>query len=123
MGNKLFVGNLSFNTTSLELKDFFSQVGTCESASVITDRNTGRSRGFAFVEMSSPDEAAQAVTELNGRELQGRTINVSEARERAPRSPGGNFSSPGGGFGMSAPPFRKEGGSRRGLRAKKRSIY
>jgi RNA recognition motif-containing protein len=122
MGNKLFVGNLSFNTTSLELKDFFSQVGTCESASVITDRNTGRSRGFAFVEMGSSDEAARAVTELNGRELQGRTINVSEARERAPRSPGGNFSSPGG-FGMSAPPFRKEGGSRRGLRAKKRSIY
>lgn len=119
MGRKLFVGNLSFNTTSLELKDLFSGAGNCESASVITDRATGRSRGFAFVEMSSDEEAQRAVAEFNGKEVQGRTINVNEARERAP-----------GGFNprtfVPPPPdrgFRKEGGSRRGLRAKKRSLY
>lgn len=118
MGRKLFVGNLSFNTTSAELRDLFSAAGTCESASVITDRATGRSRGFAFVEMGSDEDAERAVAEFNGKEVGGRTINVNEARERAP-----------GGFNprnFTPPPdrvFRKEGGSRRGLRAKKRSLY
>ncbi len=97
MGKKLFVGNLSFNTTNADLTDLFSQVGNCESASVIMDRATGRSRGFGFVEMSSSSEAQEAIATLNGRELQGRTLNVSEARER---EAGG-----GGGFG---------GGNRRG---------
>jgi cold-inducible RNA-binding protein len=83
MGKKLFVGNLSFDTTSEDLEAFFSEVGTCESVSVITDRETGRSRGFGFVEMSQPSEADQAIAELNGRELQGRQLTVSEARERS----------------------------------------
>lgn len=83
MGKKLFVGNLSFNTTSADLEALFSQIGTCESVSIITDRETGRSRGFGFVEMSAPSEAEQAIAELNGRELQGRTLTVSEARERS----------------------------------------
>src|SRR2546430_817582 len=82
MGKKLFVGNLSFDTTSADLEALFSQAGTCESAAVITDRATGRSRGFGFVEMSSASEAERAVAELNGHELQGRKLNVSEARER-----------------------------------------
>jgi cold-inducible RNA-binding protein len=83
MGKKLFVGNLSFTTTSADLESLFSQVGTCESASVITDRATGRSRGFGFVEMSTASEAQKAIAELNGKDLQGRTLNVSEARERS----------------------------------------
>lgn len=83
MGKKLFVGNLSFDTTSADLEALFSQVGTCDSVSVITDRETGRSRGFGFVEMSESSEADQAIAELNGRELQGRTLTVSEARERS----------------------------------------
>jgi RNA recognition motif-containing protein len=83
MGKKIFVGNLSFETTGAELEALFSTVGTCASATVITDRDTGRSRGFGFVEMSSPAEAQRAIAELNGRELHGRTLNVSEARERS----------------------------------------
>ena len=82
MGKKLFVGNLSFNTTSAELESLFSEVGTCESAAVITDRDTGRSRGFGFVEMGSAAEAEKAIAALNGRDVQGRALNVSEARER-----------------------------------------
>src|SRR5213594_5240529 len=83
MGKKIFVGNLSFNTTSADLETLFSEVGQCESASVITDRATGRSRGFGFVEMSSAAEAQQAINTLDGRELQGRTLSVSEAKERS----------------------------------------
>src|SRR5258705_9170798 len=89
MGKKLFVGNLSFDTTSADLEALFGEVGTCESAAVITDRATGRSRGFGFVEMSSPAEAQKAITDLNGRELQGRTLNVSEAHERSGGGGGG----------------------------------
>ena len=92
MGKKIFVGNLSFDTTSADLESLFSQAGTCTSATVITDRDTGRSRGFGFVEMSSASEAQKAIAELNGRELQGRTLNVSEARERSGGDrPRGNF--------------------------------
>ena len=98
MGKKIFVGNLPFTTTSADLEALFSEVGHCESASVVTERATGRSRGFGFVEMSSADEAEQAIQTLNGREIQGRTLNVSEARER---SGGGGGERPrgGGGFG------------------------
>jgi RNA recognition motif-containing protein len=95
MGKKIFVGNLSFETTSAELESLFSEVGQCESASVITDRTTGRSRGFAFVEMTSAAAAQKAIETLNGRELQGRTLNVSEARERS----GGGGDRGRGGFG------------------------
>jgi RNA recognition motif-containing protein len=85
MGKKLFVGNLSFQTTSADLEALFAEVGTCESASVITDRDTGRSRGFGFVEMGSNDEAQKAIATLNGRDVQGRQLNVSEAKERSDR--------------------------------------
>jgi RNA recognition motif-containing protein len=98
MGKKIFVGNLSFDTTSADLEALFSQVGTCESASVVTDRATGRSRGFGFVEMDDADMAS-ALNGANGRDFGGRQLRVSEARERAPRSgPGG------GGGGGGRPP-------------------
>ena len=90
MGKKIFVGNLSFDTTSDDLQTLFSQIGTCESVAVVTDRATGRSRGFGFVEMSSSGEAQKAIAELNGRELQGRTLNVSEAKERSGGGGGGD---------------------------------
>ena len=102
MGQKLFVGNLSFSTTSADLEALFGTVGTCTSASVITDRETGRSRGFGFVEMSSPSEAQLAVEQLNGRDLQGRTIKVDQATERAGGGGGGGGGRgprPGGGGG------------------------
>ena len=85
MGKKLFVGNLPFSTSSEDFEQLFSEAGTCESAKVVTDRDTGRSRGFGFVEMSSDDEARQAVDQLNGREVGGRQINVDEARDRPRR--------------------------------------
>jgi len=82
MGRKIFIGNLSFDTTSQDLEGLFAKFGTCESAAVITDRATGRSRGFGFVEMTSSGDAQKAIAELNGQEVQGRALNVSEARER-----------------------------------------
>jgi RNA recognition motif-containing protein len=88
MGRKLFVGNLAFSTTSSDLESLFATVGTVESASVVNDRDTGRSRGFGFVEMSSQSEAARAVSELNGRDIGGRQISVAEAREREARGGG-----------------------------------
>ena len=100
MGKKLFVGNLSFSTTNADLEALFAEAGTCESAAVITDRATGRSRGFGFVEMSSESEAEKAIATLNGRELQGRKLNVSEARERSDGGGGGGGGGrPRGGFG------------------------
>jgi RNA recognition motif-containing protein len=96
MGTRLYVGNLSYNVTEPELKDVFGENGrNVKEVKVVLDRDTGRPRGFAFVEMTTDAEAAQAIETLNGREVQGRPINVSEARERAPRSGGGG----GGGFG------------------------
>ena len=85
MGNKLFVGSLPFETTDAELSEVISKAGTVESANVITDRNTGRSRGFGFVEMSSDEEAKKAIEELNGSDLKGRNIVVSEAKPREER--------------------------------------
>jgi RNA recognition motif-containing protein len=95
MGKKIFVGNLSFNTTSADLERLFSEQGTCESATVVTDRDTGRSRGFGFVEMSSSGEADKAIAALNGRDLDGRQINVNEAK---PREGGGGGRPRSGGF-------------------------
>jgi len=103
MGKRLFVGNLSFSTSSDDLEALFASAGTVESATVVTDRDTGRSRGFGFVEMSSASEAGQAISELNGREVDGRQINVSEAKERSRDGGGG-----GGGGG-----WRSGGGNRR----------
>jgi RNA recognition motif-containing protein len=95
MGKKLFVGNLPFSTTSQQLTDLFSQAGTCESASVITDRATGQSRGFGFVEMSSSEEAERAIEELNAT-----TSAVVLARHRgAGAQPGGGGGGYGGGGG------------------------
>jgi len=187
MGRKLFVGNLNFATTSDDLRQLFADAGTCESATVMMDRVTGRSRGFGFVEMSTEEEAQRAIEKFNGQQFQGRGLNVNEARERTPGAPrgaggfgggygggprGGGYGGGGGGYGgggdrgpggggfggggfggdrdgggyrggfegggfgggdsggfgggfgggggRTKP--RKEGGSRRGLRAKKRSL-
>lgn len=113
MGQKLFVGNLSFSTTSADLEALFGTVGTCSSASVITDRETGRSRGFGFVEMSSPAEAQAAVEQLNGRDLQGRTIKVDQATERAGGGGGGGRGPRPGGGGGGRGGFGGGGGGRR----------
>lgn len=82
MANKLFVGNLSWDTNDDSLRDFFSEMGNVVSAQVIKDRNTGRSRGFGFVEFDNADSAKKAMEELNGKNLDGREINVNEARDR-----------------------------------------
>jgi RNA recognition motif-containing protein len=176
MGKKLFVGNLNFKTNDDDLRELFGGAGTCESATVMMDRATGRSRGFGFVEMGSDEEAQKAIQQFNGYEFQGRNLNVNEARERTPGGPrgggygggyggggargggsgggdrggyggggdrggyggnrdfnvapdfgndfggGGSDSGFGGGFNRGNFKPRKEGGSRRGLRAKKRSL-
>lgn len=101
MSKKLYVGNLAFQTTSKDLQDLFAQAGTVESASVIEDRATGQSKGFAFVEMSTDEEAASAIEQFNGKELGGRMLKVNEARPRENRSGGGgrNFGGSRGGYG------------------------
>jgi RNA recognition motif-containing protein len=100
MGTRLYVGNLSYNVTEPELRDAFAEGGrNVVEVKVVMDRDTGRPRGFAFVEMGSADEASAAITSLTGREIQGRPINVSEARERAPRGGGGGGYGGGGGGG------------------------
>ncbi len=96
MGNKLYVGNLSFHLTSDDLQDYFASVGTVESAKVIEDRDTGRSRGFGFVEMSSDSEASAAIEQFNGQEYEGRNLVVNEARPREDR---GGRNGGGGGRG------------------------
>jgi RNA recognition motif-containing protein len=95
MSTKLYVGNLAFQTTSQELQELFSQAGTVESSSVVEDRDTGRSRGFAFVEMSTPEEANAAIEQFNGKEVGGRALKVNEAKPRENRAGGG-----GGGRGF-----------------------
>jgi RNA recognition motif-containing protein len=95
MSTKLYVGNLAFQTTSQELQELFTQAGTVESASVVEDRDTGRSRGFAFVEMSTKEEANSAIEQFNGKEVGGRALKVNEAKPRENRSGGG-----GGGRGF-----------------------
>ena len=98
MATKLFVGSLSWNTTDDQLKDFFATAGTVVSASVIVDRDTNRSKGFGFVEMSSDAEAKAAVEQLNNKELDGRTIVVNEARPREERPRGSFGGGNGGGY-------------------------
>ena len=93
MNSKLFVGNLSFNTTENELQDAFAACGTVSEVNLITDRMSGRSKGFAFVTMGTPEEAQNAINSLNGKDVNGRAMNVSEARPREERPSGG------GGFG------------------------
>ena len=82
MSMKLYVGNLAFQTTSQELQEMFAQAGTVDSASVVEDRDTGRSRGFGFVEMSTKEEGAAAIAQFNGKEVNGRKIIVNEARPK-----------------------------------------
>jgi cold-inducible RNA-binding protein len=89
MSMKLYVGNLAFRPTSQDLQELFAQAGTVESASVVEDRDTGRSRGFAFVEMSSKEEAASAIEQFNGKEVNGRALKVNEAKPRENRGGGG----------------------------------
>jgi cold-inducible RNA-binding protein len=91
MGTRLFVGNLSFNTTEVDLRDVFTQAGlSFTEIKIVTERETGRPRGFAFVEMADQASATKAMELLNERELDGRQLNVNEARERAPRVGGGS---------------------------------
>ena len=96
MGSKLYVGNLSYNTTSSDLEQLCGQHGTVQSAEVIQDRDTGRSKGFGFVQMGSDDEAQAAIAALNGQEHDGRALTVNEAKPREPRGGGGGG---GGGYG------------------------
>ncbi|HCM41769.1 MAG TPA: RNA-binding protein [Candidatus Omnitrophota bacterium] len=94
MGKKLYVGNLPYSATDSTLNQLFSQAGTVGSAQVIMDRDSGRSKGFGFVEMSSDQEAASAIEKFNGKDLDGRALTVNEAKPQAPRENRG-----GGGFG------------------------
>lgn len=98
MGKKLYVGNLSYSVDSSELEQLFGQHGTVESAQIISDRETGRSKGFGFVEMASDAEAEAAIAALNGHEHGGRALTVNEARPREERS-GGGYGGGGGGGG------------------------
>jgi cold-inducible RNA-binding protein len=95
MGKKLYVGNLPYSATESSLTDMFSQIGTVDSARLITDRDSGRSKGFGFVEMSTDEEAEKAISEFNGKEMEGRALTVNEAKPQEPRS--GGFGGGGGG--------------------------
>jgi RNA recognition motif-containing protein len=116
----VFVGNLSFDTVSEQVQELFAQVGEVVSVSIPTDRDNGRARGFAFVELATPEQAAAAIEKLNGYELGGRVLRVNEASDRPPQS--SSFGR-GGGLGRS-PSFRpRPKGSRRNIRARKRSVW
>lgn len=99
MGKKLYVGNLPYSFTEGTLNDLFGQIGAVESCRLITDRDSGRSKGFGFVEMSSEEDAEKAISELNGKEVEGRALTVNEARPQEPRSGGGGGFGGGGGRG------------------------
>src|SRR5262249_3512249 len=111
MNTKLFVGNISFNTTENDLQDAFAAHGTVTEANLMVDRTTGRPRGFGFVTMSSPEEAQKAIDALNGATLDGRNLTVNEARPREERagagSRGGHGHGGGRGQGATAPPTRR----------------
>ena len=114
MNNKLFVGNLSFETTELGLQDLFAAHGVVEDVNLVTDRVTGRPRGFAFVTMSKPEEAQAAIAALSGKNVNGRDITVTEARPREERSGGGGGG--GRGYGGGGGGYRGGGGGRGGDR-------
>ena len=113
MGSKIYVGGLPYSATESELSDLFAQHGTVESVNLITDRFTGQSRGFGFVEMATKEEAEAAINALNSTELGGRTLTVNEARPQTPRTGGGR-----GGFGG-----RGGGGGGGGFGGKRRSRF
>jgi cold-inducible RNA-binding protein len=108
MSMKLYVGNLSFQTSRAELEELFAQAGTVESTNIVEDRETGRSRGFGFIEMATREEGEAAIQQFNGKELNGRALTVNEARPREERG-GGGRSSGRGGFGGN-----RNGGNRGG---------
>ena len=112
MGKKLYVGNLPYSANQQTLQDMFSQCGTVDSVNVITDRDTGQSKGFAFVEMSSNSEAQKAIQELNASSIDGHEIKVSEAKPKAPRD--GHRGSGYGGGGRGGRGYGGGGGSHRG---------
>src|SRR3954464_5992903 len=114
MGIKLYVGNLAFQTSSEDLQQLFAQVGTVESASIIEDRDTGRSRGFGFVEMGTKEESEAAIAQFNGKEFNGRNLTVNEARPREDRGGGGGRGGYGGGGGGRGGGFGGGGGGRGG---------
>jgi cold-inducible RNA-binding protein len=117
MSTKLFVGNLSFSTMDDQLRQAFSEFGGVTSASVVLDRMTGQSRGFGFVEFETSEAAQRAIQSMDGAELDGRRLNVNEARERAPRGGGGGgggFRGGGGGGGGGGGPRGGGGGGPRG---------
>lgn len=105
---KLYVGNLSFNTSNLDLQDMFGAFGSVQSANVVEDRETGRSRGFGFVEMSSKSEGEGAISGLNGKEVDGRSLTVNEAKPREDR--GGSRGGYGGGGGRGGYGGKRGGG-------------
>lgn len=111
MAAKLYIGNLSFNATNQDLEDMCGEYGTVQSVNIIEDRETGRSRGFAFVEMSSNEEAQSAIAALNGREIDGRALTVNEAK---PREEGGGSRGGGGGRGGYGGGRGGSGGGNRG---------
>jgi cold-inducible RNA-binding protein len=115
MSTKIYVGNLSFNTSSQDLIELFSASGSVESANIIEDRDTGRSRGFGFVEMASSSEAEAAIAALNGKEVDGRELKVNEAKPQAPRNGGGGGGRGGyGGGGGNRGGYGGGGGGRGG---------
>jgi RNA recognition motif-containing protein len=127
MGTKLYVGNLSFNTTENELQELFSQAGTVQEVTLMQDKFTGKSRGFAFVTMGTDEEAQKAINDFNGKTVEGRPLTVNEARPREPRPPGGGgggrggyggggggYGGGGGGGGGGYGGGRRDGGQRRG---------
>lgn len=113
VSTKLYVGNLGFAVTSSELNRIFTQFGSVESAQVIEDRDTGRSKGFGFVEMGTPKEARAAIDGLNGQMHEGRALTVNEARPRSTGGGGGGYGGGGGGGGYGGGGYGGGGGSRR----------
>ncbi|HTT22274.1 MAG TPA: RNA-binding protein [Candidatus Sulfotelmatobacter sp.] len=109
----IFVGNLSFNTNEDELRQIFESYGQVDRVSILTDRDTGRSRGFGFVEMASDEDGEKAITALNGSQFGGRTINVNEARPKSDRGGGGGGFGGGGGGGRGRGDRNGRGGGRR----------
>ena len=114
MASKLYVGGLSYSTTSETLREYFAQCGTVESASVITDKFSGQSRGFGFVEMATAEEAQRAISELNGKDLDGRKITVNVSNPRTPGSGGGRGRGGPRGGGGRGPGGPRGGGGDRG---------
>jgi cold-inducible RNA-binding protein len=115
MGTRLYVGNLPYAVTELDLRDLFGGVGTVTDAKIVTDRETGRPRGFGFVEMSTEDEARKAIEEMNGRDVQGRQVAVKEAEDRRGGGGGGGGGGRGGGgYGGGGGGYGGGGGGGRG---------